>query len=301
MNFRFLFLPIFVVLALFTSCDYVDDPTEDTNTGGGGGGGGPDTTLAMKRDILLMDFTGHQCSNCPNAAVTAEGIYEDYPEQVTVLAVHPDLQGLSTPVDGDPGDPFVTDFRTPIGIQLQNQYDIQFMPIGVVSGMEIDGSYWMSVGNWRSTVESVIDDPKIAEIDITLDYDSTSRSLNISTSTETIEEWDGMYTLSVVMVEDSVVDWQKNGTGGQPSDPNYPYGNIPDYVHRHVLRGAVNGTGGTGLVTTDQITSPGLTFDEDFSHSVSEEYDHSHMYVYAYVYNANTYEIIDVSHAKLIE
>ena len=296
MNFRFLFLPVFITLAFFTSCDYVDDPTEDTNTGGG-----PDSTSAQKRDILLMDFTGHQCSNCPDAAIIAEGIYEDYPEQVVVLGVHPDLQGLSTPVDGEPGEPFTTDFRTPIGTQLGEQFDIVFMPIGVISGLELGGSYYQDRGSWRSIVESLIDDPKIAEIDITLDYDSTSRDLDISTSTEVIEEWNGMYTLSVVMVEDSVVDWQKNGTAGQAADPNYPPGNIPNYVHRHVLRGAVNGVGGTGLVTTDQITSPGLTFDEDFPHSVSEEYDHNHMYVYAYVYNANTYEIIDVSQAKLIE
>ena len=70
-----------VLILAFAACDYIDEPyTEGSET--------TDPTDTVKRKILLEDFTGHQCPNCPAAAVIAHQLQELYPEQVVLVTVH---------------------------------------------------------------------------------------------------------------------------------------------------------------------------------------------------------------------
>ena len=42
------------------------------------------------KTILIEEFTGHKCSNCPNGTRIIENIIETYCDHVVVLACHPD-------------------------------------------------------------------------------------------------------------------------------------------------------------------------------------------------------------------
>ena len=52
---------------LAASCDYIDQPFRDPNGGGSVAVDG-DTVLQTERAVLVEDFTGHQCKNCPKAS-----------------------------------------------------------------------------------------------------------------------------------------------------------------------------------------------------------------------------------------
>lgn len=52
----------------------------------------------VQRCVLLEDFTGQQCPNCPNAAVETNKLQESYPNSVIAVAIHGGPLSPNTPV-----------------------------------------------------------------------------------------------------------------------------------------------------------------------------------------------------------
>ena len=120
------FLPL-VFLIFLSSCDHVENPYPAVSTD-------LDTTLFpgvwseyvanewptftqnlnTDRNILLEDFTGHLCPNCPNAAREIEAIRTIYEDQIIALAIHvsPDF---ARPYSANQAPSFQYDFRTEWG------------------------------------------------------------------------------------------------------------------------------------------------------------------------------------------
>ena len=56
-----------LLAAAVASCDYIDEPFRNPGGGGTATANG-DTVLQTERAVLVEDFTGHQCKNCPKAS-----------------------------------------------------------------------------------------------------------------------------------------------------------------------------------------------------------------------------------------
>ena len=80
----------FVALATLAGCDEVDEQDRFISMG----------DVEVKRNVLLEDFTGQDCSNCPTAHEVVASLKEQYGDAVVAVAVH------ATSVFGIPeGDP----------------------------------------------------------------------------------------------------------------------------------------------------------------------------------------------------
>lgn len=260
-------------------------------------GNGP--LINERRYALLIDFTGHNCQNCPAAAKEAENIVEDLGECVLVLAAHGDFPGLTNPIGLYEDEPLHTDFRTPEAIHLQTIYDVSFLPTGVVSGIETGGTYWQPFNSWRSLCEEVIAQDAPAVISSEETFNSNDRSFSGEVTIEMLQPFDGDLHLTLTLVEDSVIDWQLNGTKASPANDQYGGGLINNYVHRHVLRRNLNGVGGT-LINSGSA-SEGDSFRLDFNTTIEEDYNEEHLYLYAYIYDGATHEILHASAVKITE
>lgn len=89
---------------VLTSCNKVNPPY----TTSGNGSGQNDTV----RKVLLEEFTGHQCPNCPNAHTTAKNLKDFYDKQLIIVVVH------ATSFTDNDNPPFVYNFKTPAGNEL---------------------------------------------------------------------------------------------------------------------------------------------------------------------------------------
>ena len=79
-HFKYLATFLFSCCISFQSCDVIEEPfTEEIVVGG----------CAEKcKKILLEDYTGHKCGNCPRAAEKAEELKAIYDDQLVSIAVH---------------------------------------------------------------------------------------------------------------------------------------------------------------------------------------------------------------------
>jgi len=283
-------IPLFVVLAL-VGCDIVEQPIAPS------GSGQVDTTcteaipLYTTRRVLLEDFSGFRCNNCPAASEVAYELDDTYNEELVVVGIHV-LANFAAPIPPLDDGYFDTDFRTDAGNTYAQDLQISFLPVGAVSRKDYDGSPLLSDGAWGAAVSDIIGQP--ADMDVQLacfSYNTTTNTVNVTARVIALNDVAGAHNLVIYLTEDHIIDWQIDATA-TPVD-------IPDYDHRHVLRGNLNGAYGdpviTGTLAAGDTTS--LSFAYTLPPNVLEP---NNCALVAYVVNNDTQEVMQVVERKFV-
>jgi hypothetical protein len=286
-----LFSAFAVLIFSFSSCDYIEAPYSEGN--------GVDTVLCPPQDfeavtnhtrkILVEDYTGHTCGNCPRAAETAAALINTYGEQVVVMSVH---VGFFAQPKNNPNGSYAADYRTEPGNELNTFFgnDAAGLPNGMVNRKPMGGSSpVLSYNSWASAADIEMTLAPVADIYIKPQYDEASNTACADVKVEFLADLSGEYKLSVFVTEDSIVSWQKD-YDATPSD-------ISDYVHRHMLRTAFNGTWGE-TIGTAPITSESSDI-KRYSVSLNSAWNSNHLHVVAFIYNTSTYEVIQAEEVSL--
>lgn len=241
---------IFILsLVVFASCDKVKQPIipkkcnlsqihiVDSNS----------SVLDVKK-VMVQDYTGHTCGNCPRAAEDLEAITAANPGKIVGIAVHAGTQ-FSPPKLPD----FPEDFRTVPG----SQWDVEFGMSG--AGLPKGSVNWAQTpfaqprSSWAGYVSTNLSSPQKAKIFLKTSLDTTEMAFGVDVKVTMLAATNFDVRLILVVIEDSIVARQK--------DYNPPVGatvengdEIPDYVFMHVLRSDVNGTWGD-LIKEGPVTS----------------------------------------------
>ncbi|MCF8218016.1 MAG: Omp28 family outer membrane lipoprotein [Bacteroidales bacterium] len=269
---------------LLSGCDQIEPPYKENITY---------ESKDTVRNVVLEEFTGHLCVNCPSAGAVLHNMKDIYGENLIVISVHAGFfaQTQSAPYDYD--------FTTAAGEALDNEFGVQSYPIGLVSRINNNGQYKYNVSEWNFYVDSLINASPAALLELSADYNNSSREVDIDVSGSVLSQLDGDYNLSVVITEDSIVKPQKN------NDPQMgPTPDIMDYVHNHVLRGSVNGNWGDNYFSGPK-DSLDILPQKQYTYTIDNEWRAEHCNVIAFVYrsddnNGNEYEIIQAAKVKLI-
>jgi len=282
-----LFIPILitivsvVTISTFTSCDKIETPvvkTDDTDD--------DDTTQTevVVRRILMEEYTGHYCSNCPAGATEMQRLVGVYGSQVIPISLHAGNTTFNEPHTGSGS--YETDFRTTDG----NAYATLFQPFGLPSGMvsRKNAGAAIAFSQWEAEIISIKDDEPIAEITIINTYDAANREVSIDVETEWLLDGGAgnSYKLQVYIIEDHITDWQLDGST-----------NVSDYDHRHVFRGAVNTTWGEAVSTT----SLGSKDNKTYTYTLDAGWNADNCEIVAFIYKeAPNYEVMqaNIEHVK---
>lgn len=238
-----IFIPIVITIAaiFFASCDKIEGPfievihTEDVDVEF------PDLDPSnVYRKILLEEYTGHNCSNCPDGHRKLEEILETYGD--TLIAI-----GLHTGVYARPNNSSPHDFRTPAGDELMNDYVISAWPTAIINRKHNAGG-GLAVSVWENAVQNVDRSHVYAAIQMINQFNTSDSSLKVNVKVSMLNDYDNPVRLSLFLVEDGIVSRQLKGS-------EY----IEDYVHNHVLRNALNGTYGEQL-TVNGILEKGMAY-----------------------------------------
>lgn len=282
---KFLLFIGFFALAL-SSCDYVKPPY-DTNAGGGIDTTDDDSVVVKIRKVLLEDYTGHTCGNCPKAGKIADEQKEQLKEKLVVMSVH--AGGFAVPELPD----YPSDYRTPEGNELDQFFGISGVgnPNGMVNRLDYPSAgHVKGHPDWPGIIASELAKPMQAWISILPQFAEGTRKLDVTVKTEFVQAISGDIKLAVFLVEDSVISDQKNYL----ASPTH----VTNYVHRHMLRKCFTGSAFGELIAANPQASE-TTIDKSYSLTVSSAFDEKHCYVVAFIYHANTYEVIQAEEVKI--
>lgn len=211
-------------MLFLSSCDEVDNPVIDYGSYRNDLYGPPPTftpLAAAEQRVLLEDFTGHDCGNCPAAHQIAKEISETHGDHVAVVAVH--AGSLA-----EPFGQFPADWRTPEGeYYLLTQIGSDLLPTGRVNRVGGAGNE-LAPPTWSTNTDAELSSSAPVDLQIASSYDLTNQHLNVHVNTQWFESLTGNYKLVILVTQDSIVAPQLN----YAADPEY----IPEYVHRHMLR-----------------------------------------------------------------
>lgn len=280
-------LVIAALATLFASCDKVADPYASEP----GGGQGPGTGEGVPRRVLLEEFTGHLCNNCPAAARIAKDLQTFYgPENLIVVAIHAGDYFSEPAVPPYPDGRFSTDFRTPAGNAYANQFGVSFLPTGMVDRIPYNGSMLLSETAWGSAVADVIGQPALVDLWVSeLVHEPGAGTVQAQVKIAVDRPLTSNYNLVVYLLEDRVIDWQEDLTATPPQ--------VENYEHRHVLRDNLNGTWGQLVMgASDNV---GDTISVDLStYTMNSAWDATNCSLVAFVYDTATEQVVQATERK---
>lgn len=271
-----------ILLSILAGCDQIKEPIPP----GVSGTGPVDGTV--RRRVLLEDFTGHRCNNCPAAASTAQNLQALYGEDVVVVGVHV-TETFAAPLTGNS---YTTDFRTPAGDVYEDAFNIFWLPAGMVNRKVFNSSQLLAHTAWSSAVSEMIGQEAAFDIWFdALDHNTANNSLNATVKVAVLEPVTGAHALTVYLTEDHVIDWQYDVQ-------SVPDPDVPDYEHRHVLRTNLNGPWGDEIIATE--AAPGDTLELTFNNvQLSPEWNITNCALVAYVHSTVTNEVMQVLERKI--
>lgn len=295
---KYLFVGL-ILAFVFASCDKIEAPyvvVEQIDTTQCPVPEFPAVTNHFKR-VLVEDYTGHFCPNCPRAGIIAHDLIEKYTDTVVVLAVH---AGFFAKVNAS--DPvWAYDFRTAAGTEWDNFFKVGAVgnPNGMVNRKGYPTNQVLGPTTWGNAVKNAIKETPIVDLQLITEYDAAKDKLCIHTKTTFLQAITNRnLNISVVLSENQIVQAQKN------SDPLV--GAVPeilDFEHNHVMRGAVNGIWGNPiLLASETSASPVVkSFPAHFTGFNINTLKPENCFVVAFVYDVDTKEVLQVTQVKVIQ
>ncbi|HRY34146.1 MAG TPA: Omp28-related outer membrane protein [Bacteroidales bacterium] len=270
------FLPLLSLMMLY-ACDKIEEPyARDTTPG-----------VSKGRKVLLEEYTGHKCPNCPEASLLAHEIAHDYPE-VILISIH--AGNFAVP---NPSGLFSSDFRTTVGDELNAYFKVGAYPSATVNRSGFQGNVTLASSVWEQAVASFQDFDPVARLQLSGTYDTLSRQLDVTVKTDVIENILSPLQLVVYLTEDSIIRAQNNNN---PEVGPTPY--ITNYVHRHVLRASFNGTFGATLTTGP--VGFGTSISRNFSMVLDTAWNAGNCSYVAFIADQTTQEVLQAEQARVI-
>lgn len=238
---------IFLIALLLTACDHIN--REDRLI--------YEKPTVSKRAVLLEDFTGQQCVNCPKGAEVIEQLVAEYGD-TTIIAVG---------IHGGPlafsGNATTLGLATETGDKYYDYWNLEYQPVGLVNR---HGPF--NYPEWAAVVREELTKPAplslrasaTADKDHTLHINITAMGLDGTISGK----------LQVWILEDSITALQLMPDGSANAD----------YIHNHVFRETVNGMWGE-----DAIIREGETKNWEYTQAVDPVWNIRNLSIVTFVFN----------------
>ena len=194
-------------LPFLGSCDDIKEDDRYIETG----------PVEVGRKVLLEEFTGQRCPNCPAGHEIIENLEEQYGDNLIAVSIHAGNLAVKAPLG----------LRQEEGDIYNNYWNISSWPAGVVDR----NSGVLDRNKWASAVRDDI--KKTTELQISLEAQLNEEGSEIEIFTTMVTSRPLQGSLQLWVVENNIVAYQIDGKE-----------TIMDYVHNNVFRQCVNGQWG---------------------------------------------------------
>ena len=192
--------------------------------------------------VLIEEFTGFRCINCPRGARLAHSLAEHYSGRVTIVSIH--AGGFASPDEA----PYLYDFRTAVGKELNSYFKVNSYPCGMINRMPYNSNKVMSSDFWSQAVQDLFGTYNLAPVKINIapQFNASTSTIDVKVELEYFEAAPNTHKISVWITEDNIKYWQKDEKANPPD--------VEDYIHNGVLRYSFNGTWGD-LVSSLEVAT----------------------------------------------
>lgn len=234
-----IFYALLFGFAFFTSCEEIP-PQINPQMGPIDNPNNPSPVDDQLRQVMIEEFTGVNCVNCPDGSQAIETLIDIHGERLVAVSIH-SSGSFSRPIAESQYD-----FRTPEGDNLLSYLGAPIgYPTAVVNRKKFQDEFDLQLGKgqWAGYIVEELAIPPKVRIAIEPTYTEASRDLRTDVTLYVDEDIsDPDVRLSVMILEDDIVDAQVT-----------PEGTKEDYKHKHVLRDML--TNFDGDIISENLTA----------------------------------------------
>ena len=229
----------------FSSCENIDEADRWE---------GP-LPFEVRKNVLIEDFTGQMCLNCPLASEEVHKLQEAYgAEHVIAVAIHGGALSISKDKNG---------LATDEGNAYVSHWGIDAFPKG-----KIDRGNTLDYQSWGGAVYTNLQKEAAVGIALSGNYDAATRMFKAQVSLKASEAVAGH--LQLWLTEDNITALQRLPEGSMDRA----------YVHSHVFRQTINGLWGDAV----QV-SAGEESVHTYEVQIPADYVAENLNLVAFVYN----------------
>ena len=208
-----------------------------------------------QRVVLLEDFTGQRCSNCPKATDVIEQLQETYGNALVAVGIHGGPLAFA-------GNAKVVGLKTDTGDEYYNHWNLTYQPVGLINRHPP-----VNYTEWVTIVKEELAKPASLRLEGIADFADNTITIQLE-ATGTDGTTQGK--LQVWLLEDGIKTLQlmPDGSANQ------------EYIHNHVFRTAINGTWGE-----DFSIKEGETVERTMTQALESVWNREQLSVVAFVYN----------------
>jgi hypothetical protein len=224
----------------------------------------------QQRQVLVEEFTGVRCVNCPAGSAALEELIGQHGDQLVAVSIHAGSFAPPYPESFDTlrtvkGEEILSFIGEPLGY-----------PTAVVNRKKFPGGFNLQLprNGWPGAIEQELqEDPRVL-IDIKNNYDEATRELETCVTLQMMDDLsvEESVFLTVMLIENNVVDLQLTPESSEP-DPNY--------VHKHVFRDVL--TSAAGNLIQEEVTT-GSFVQQSFAITLKEKYKADDCSIIAFVH-----------------
>lgn len=231
----------------------------------------PDSTpAAQARKVLIEEFTGVQCNNCPPGHTLIRQLINDHPDSIIAVAIH-NANFLADPYpDGE-------DFRlNPEGFDISDALG----GTGAIPGAAFDRydfnpndgriAEW-GTSTWAARTGERLGLPTKLNVDLSSTYDAGTRELVARIEIRYTSDVTETHSVTMMVTESGIINPQL----------------LPDlsrddvYEHNHILRAVLSASAGD-LIAPPKVT--GWVVIKEYAITIPAEWDESNCHIVGFVH-----------------
>lgn len=201
-------------------------------------------TVPQKKSVLLEEYTGYGCGNCPDGARMASVLKDIAGERFHIMAIH--AGHYAEPV----GENY-PDYRTDFGQALLDSAGEIGFPCGSINRHQYEGkAINMFRSQWTKVTKQALAEDAVVNLSVQAVVDARSRHLQVDVRYCFTQEWTDEFALLNVALLQNHIEGYQNGGGAQ-------------YDHNHMLRHLLTGQWGDTLrqFTKGEVFSKQYVYD----------------------------------------
>ncbi len=184
---------------------------------------------AQPHNVLMEEFTGASCTNCPAAHELLNNIENDHPGRINLLGLY-----ITGPLQTKPPHGAKYDFRdkdaTTISADIYGGVNI--LPSGGIDRVPVNGNIRIDKGLWISNFESQLATTQPVNVEVAAAFDTASGEGTVVVTLTYTDAVSFDHNLSIAVSESSIIDVQEYPA----TDPVHPNAD-EEYDFENVFRG----------------------------------------------------------------
>lgn len=257
---------------------------------------GGDTTFtagvepAQQRKVVMEEFTGVTCPNCPAGHTVVANLQAQYPGRLLAVSYYVNGLGQSKPVEGATLKDFRTEDATAVGSSIFG--GVPSLPSASIDRVPVNGITLPAYNVWAGAVAARMAIASPANVQVTSAWESGDRTAIIRVRIAYTAPVSKKQALTLILVENDLVDAQE-----------YPDRIDTFYTFKHVLRDVITSNTGEALLDEFSTKEAGRVYERTFVYPVSGEWNAERCRLVAILHNAegSDREVVQAGEGKVVE